>query len=105
LARLRTFIVPDRRTFPPELAWRGASPSQAQKCVTVGTRLISVPISEMIVWTVPADKPITAPRSTPIIRATYARTLQVGAFFDLDSGWAGGKSGRGASTIQRDSIA
>src|SRR6266508_6223503 len=89
-ARLCTFIVRDRKTFPPEMSLWGANPSHEQKCLTVGNRSISVPISLIMVCTVMADNPITATRSTPITRAIWARALKVMAFFDLDSPLADG---------------
>src|SRR5262245_49937849 len=99
------WFVRERSTLPPEISLRGASPNQEQKCLTLGNLLISVPISEMIVCTLEADKPITATRSTPKMCAICARTLKFGSFLDFEPGLALGRSGSGASFSPRDSIA
>jgi hypothetical protein len=72
-------------TLPPEMSLRGARPNHAQKCFTLGKRSISVPISLIIVWTLDADSPITATRSTPRMRAYYARVGAGGAFLVFES--------------------
>ena len=36
--------------LPPEMSLCGARPSQEQKCLLVGKRDMSVPISDMMVW-------------------------------------------------------
>ena len=41
-----------------------------------------MPTSVLIVCTLDADTPITATRSTPTMRASCARTLKLGSFFD-----------------------
>jgi hypothetical protein len=51
---------------PPEIRVPGHSPSQAQKCLTLGHRLISVPISEISFNAVLASIPGIVVRSVPM---------------------------------------
>ena len=48
-ARFLVLPVRLRMTLPPVISFLGARPSQEQKCLTVGQRDISVPISERMV--------------------------------------------------------
>jgi hypothetical protein len=50
---------------PPEILVPGHSPSQEQKCLTVGQRVISVPISEISFKAVLASIPGIVVKSTP----------------------------------------
>src|SRR4030095_1947355 len=105
VARLTTLRTRERNILPPEMSVCGASPSQEQKCLTVAKRLTSVLISEIIVCTVAADKPVIATKSTPTMRANCARALKFGWFLDLECGLARGRLGSGASGSPRDPIA
>ena len=102
-ARFATFIVRARSTVPPEMSLRGTSPRQAQHCLELGTRLMAVPTSELIVSTVADARPVTATRSTPTIRATCARALKPGWLRARDVSLAGSSAGSGALGLPRDS--
>lgn len=51
---------------PPEILVPGHNPNQAQKCLKVGHRVISVPISEMIFRAVLTSIPGIVVKSVPI---------------------------------------
>ena len=57
------------------MSWWGASPSHALQCLTVGKRLIAVPISARMVWASEAEIPVTAISATPVRRSRGARTV------------------------------
>src|SRR6266581_832106 len=67
-------------TFPPETLCCGHSPNQLQKCLTLGQRLIAVPISLRMTQAVSSSMPSRAVRSTPAIRESGVRTSKRGAF-------------------------
>jgi hypothetical protein len=51
---------------PPDFRSRGHSPSQAEKCLTDGNRLMSSPISLTITSAVTSATPSSSVRSTPV---------------------------------------
>jgi hypothetical protein len=63
---LRVFRVLRRHTFPPELSWRGAHPSQAQHACAWGHFRRARPIAERMVCTGLACRPGMATSSTPV---------------------------------------
>jgi hypothetical protein len=65
-ARLRVLRVCRRKTLPPELSCRGASPNHAQKAFSLGYFRISKPISARMVCAVLACRPGIANKSTPV---------------------------------------
>src|SRR5438045_6936581 len=60
------------------MRWLGHRPSQLQKCLTVGHRLLSVPISLSTVSAVDSSIPSITVRSTPAIRYRASRAANDG---------------------------
>src|SRR5512145_2286471 len=101
-ARLVVGSVSLCNTLPPEIALCGASPNHDAKCLTVGHLLISVPISDRIVWTKAALRPSTIVRSTPVSRIAAVWTSTAGECRCRRLGLEGGT---GSAGIQRGFIA
>lgn len=66
---------------PPEIRVPGHSPSQAQKCLTVGHFVISVPISEMSFNAVLASIPGIVVKSDPMSCLRCFETLNEYSYF------------------------
>src|SRR4051794_16348655 len=64
-ARLAVGLVRRLSTLPPLTRLLGARPSQAPKCLALGQRAMSRPVSLMIFRTEWAPSPSIAVRSTP----------------------------------------
>src|SRR5262249_49723445 len=71
-------LGPPRQDLPPEMRWLGHSPSQLQKCLAVGHRLMSVPISLSTPSAVDSSIPSVAVRPTPAIRYNAPRASKPG---------------------------
>jgi hypothetical protein len=65
-ARWRGFRVLRRQSFPPEISWWGASPSQEQQALALDHVRRSRPMSERMGCAVRACRPGRAPKSTPV---------------------------------------
>jgi hypothetical protein len=57
---------------------------------------MSVPTSEMMVWAMDAEMPVTATRSTPVMHARCARASSRGWCFDVEPGLTRGYGASGS---------